>query len=264
MIPFHKAFLLPALSLALSACAPEFHQAENPGAKPFNQLELAGNACGPAALLNSYRFGKPQWRKLSETPPGLSDRERIRAIARGPAMRESSSLPGRARWSRHGINLTDLRDVANEIAQPHMLPAISEETLFLKPGETQQAMLLRVRSRLARSLDAGFPPILSIRRFVKRDGQWTAIQGHFVTITSVPGAIESNQGSFPVKYIDPWGGKFHEGTISINATAFMTEDPARNPNLQVVFPDATVGERLVRPGGETILAVSAVLGRFWK
>jgi len=262
MIPFPKAFLLPALSLALTACAPEFHQAENLGAKPFNQLDLAENSCGPAALLNSYRFGKPQWRKLSETPPGLSDRERIRAIARGPAMRESSSLPGRARWSRNGINLTDLRDVANEIAQPHMLPSISEETLFLKPGESQQAMLLRVRSRLARSLDAGFPPILSIRRFVKRDGQWTAIQGHFVTITSVPGAVASTQTSFSVKYIDPWGGHFREGSIAINASAFMTSDPALNPNLQAIFPTVIAGKRSVRTGEETVLAVSAVLGVF--
>lgn len=262
MIRFHKAFLLPALSLIIASCAPGFHQAENLGAKSFNQLDLAGNACGPAALLNSYRFGKPQWRKLSETPPGLSDRERIRAIARGPAMRESSSLPGRARWSRNGINLTDLRDVANEIAQPHMLPSISEETLFLKPGETQQAMLLRVRSRLARSLDAGFPPILSIRRFVKRDGQWTAIQGHFVTITSVPGAVASTQTSFPVKYIDPLGGHFREGSIAINPRSFMTTDPAMNPNLEAVFPTATAGKRFVRPGEETVLAVSAVLGIF--
>lgn len=229
---------------------------------PFNQLDLAGNACGPAALLNSYRFGKPQWRKLSETPPGLSDRERIRSIARGPAMRESSSLPGRARWSRNGINLSDLRDVANEIAQPHMLPAISEEMLFLKSGEKQGAFLLRVRSHLARSLDSGFPPILSIRRFVKRNGQWIALQGHFVTITSVPGSIASAQTSFPVKYIDPWGGNFREGSIEINGQAFMGEDPTRNPNLQAVFPTAIVGKRLVRGGEETVLAVSAVLGRF--
>jgi len=262
MIPFHKAFLLPALSLFIASCAPDFHQAENAGAKPFNQLDLAENSCGPAALLNSYRFGKPAWRKLSEQPPGLSDRERIRAIARGPAMRESSSLPGRARWSRNGINLSDLRDVANEIAQPHLLPSVSEETLFLKPGETQQAMLLRVRTRLARSLGSGFPPILSIRRFVKREGQWTAIQGHFVTVASVPAAVASNQGLFPVKYIDPWGGHFRNGTIAINPRPFMNNDPARNANLEAVFPTVTAGKRFVRPGEETVLAVSAVLGFF--
>ena len=143
-----------------------------------------------------------------------------------------------------------------------MLPAISEETLFLRPGETQKAFLSRVRSRLARSLDAGFPPILSIRRHVKRGDRWVTIQGHFVTITSVPGNIVGTDDSFPVGYVDPWGGNFREGTIAINNRAFMSGDPARNPNLQAVFPTAVVGKRLVRSGEESVLAVSAVLGIF--
>jgi hypothetical protein len=263
MIRFPKAALSLTLSLALGACAasPEFHEAQNLSAQPFNQLDLAGNACGPAAFLNSCRFGSPAWRKVSETPADLSDRERIRAIARGPAMRESSSLPGRARWSRSGINLSDLRDVANEMRRPHSLPMISEQTLFLKPGESQQAHARRVRSLLARSLDAGFPPILSIRRYVKRNGNWTAVQGHFVTITSVPGNIAPTQGSFAVNYIDPWGGRFREGKISISSRPFLAREPANNPNLEADFPDVTVGKRFVRSGEESILVASALLGR---
>ncbi len=260
MIRFPKRLLPLALSICFTGCAPQFYRAENPDAKPFNQLDLAGNACGPAALLNSYRFGKSQWRKLSETPPGLSDRERIRAIARGPAMRESSSLPGSARWSRNGINLSDLRDVANEISRPHMLPAISEETLFLKSGESQRAFLLRVRSRLALSLDAGFPPILSIRRFVKRNGQWIALQGHFVTITSVPGSISSTY--FPVEYIDPLGGKSLSGKIAISSTSFLGGEADENPNLEAIFPDSKAGMRFLKPGEKSYLAVSAALGIF--
>lgn len=257
-----KLALLPALSLFFSACTPAGYQAENLDAMPFNQLELAGNACGPAALLNSYRFGKPAWRKLSEEPPGISDRERIRTIARGPAMRESSSLPGRARWSRNGINLTDLKDVANELGEPKGLPRVSEETLFLKPGETQEDFLRRVRSRLATSLGNGFPPILSIRRFVNRKGQWIALQGHFVTVTSIPGSIASNEKSFPLKYIDPWGGNFREGSIAISEDAFLGDNLSRNPNLEAIFPYAIVGKRSVRSGEKTVIAVSAVLGRF--
>lgn len=260
MIRFPRA--APLLSLVLAACAttPAFHEAQNPGGKPFNQLDLAGNACGPAALLNSSRFGSPAWRKISETPPSLTDRERIRAIARGPAMRESSSLPGRARWSRAGINLSDLRDVANEIARPHSLPPISQQTLFLKPGESQGAHLNRVRILLARSLDQGFPPILSMRRYAYRGGQWTFVQGHFVTITSVPG--NPSQGSFPVKFIDPWGGRFREGSISVSGRSFLGKDPAESPNLETVFPDVTVGKRHIRAGEESILVASGVLGRF--
>lgn len=254
----------PLLSLVLVACSttPAFHEAQNLGAKPFNQTDLAGNACGPAALLNSSRFGSPAWRKLSETPPNLTDRDRMRAIARGPAMRESSSLPGRARWSRAGINLSDLRDIANEMARPHSLPPISQQTLFLKPGETQEAHLRRVRTLLARSLDAGFPPILSVRSYVKRGGQWTSVQGHFVSITSVPGNLASTQTTFPVKFIDPWGGRFRDGNISISVRPFLGKSPEENPNLEAAFTDVTVGKRHIRSGEESILIASGFVGRF--
>ena len=262
MTRFPKNLLLLALSFIIASCAPDLYEAENLSAEPFNQLELAGNACGPAALLNSWRFGKPRWRKLSETPAGLSDRERIRAIARGPAMRESSSLPGRARWSRNGINLIDLRDVANEMSQPHQLPPISHQTLFLKHGDSQRAHLSNIRSLLARSLADGFPPMLSIRRFVKRGGEWVVVQGHFVTITSVPGGLASDQSSFEISYIDPLGGDFQTGTIAVSPTPFLGEDSARNPNLEAVFPESKAGMRFIRPGETSYLAVSAALGRF--
>jgi hypothetical protein len=166
-------------------------------------------------------------------------------------MRESSSLPGRARWSRAGINLSDLRDVANEMARPYSLPPISQQTLFLKPGETKEAHLHRVRTLLARSLDEGFPPILSVRRYAKRGGQWTSVQGHFVTITSVPGNTAPGQTSFPVKFIDPWGGRFREGNISISFRPFLGKSPAENPNLEAVFPDVTVGKRHIRAREES-------------
>lgn len=255
-------FLLPVLSVWVAGCAPEAYQAENLSAKPFNQLDLAGNACGLAALLNSYRFGKPAWRNLAETPPGLTDRERIRFIARGPAMRESSSLPGRARWSRNGINLSDLRDVANELSAPHLLQPLSQEEFFLKQGQDQASLLRHVHDLFSHSLKKGIPPILSIRRFAKNGDDWRAIQGHFVTIVSVPGKIPAGEKFFAVRYIDPWGGTLREGSIKIRQTAFLGSDPSANANLEAVFPTATVGKRRVEAHEETMLAVSAGLGHF--
>ncbi|QTN33884.1 hypothetical protein HZ994_16715 [Akkermansiaceae bacterium] len=250
--------LFPLLSLALAACTPvpDFHLAQNLSAKPFNQLDLAGNACGPAALLNSQRFGKPAWRKLSEQPPGLSDRERIRAIARGPAMRESASLPGRARWSRSGINISDLRDVANEMARPALLPALTNSTLVISPIEGKDSHLRRVHANIARSLSEGIPPILSIRLYAKRNGAWTSIQGHFVTVTSVPGSIEPGAASFPVRVIDPLGGKFREGNIAIS------REPGMEFFAEAKFPGITIGKSSLRPGEKSYLAVASALGRF--
>jgi hypothetical protein len=255
MIRFHRA--APLLSLLLAACSttPAFHEAQNTAAKPFNQLDLAGNACGPAALLNSSRFGSPAWRKLSETPPDLTDRERIRAIARGPAMRESSSLPGRARWSRNGINLSDLLDVANEMARDAQLPALTSETLLISPIENKEAHLRRIHGKLARSLAAGVPPIVSLRLYVKRNGTWTHLRSHFVTVTSVPGRIEHGAAKFPVGFIDPLGGKFREGHIAPGS------DPGIDFFAEANFPSITLGETSIRPGEKTYLAIAGGLGR---
>ncbi|MFK7849359.1 MAG: hypothetical protein AB8D78_00135 [Akkermansiaceae bacterium] len=263
MIPVLKRFLLLLSPSFFFSCAsaPDFYTAENLSAKPFNQLDLAGNACGPAALLNSYRFGSTRWRKLAQGPPESSDRDKIRAIARGPAMRESSSLPGRARWSRNGINLSDLKDVANEIAYAQNLPPVRQETLFLKPGETQKSHLARVHSLLTRSLANGFPPIISIRRFVLRNNSWTAVQGHYVTVTSVQGRIPRGQDHFSVSYIDPWGGKKYEGIIKTYPEAFLADLPDKNANLEAAFPATTAGKRFVRKGEKNLLAMSGFLGR---
>lgn len=255
-LPLRLAIL--SLILLASGCAPSapFREAQNLSAKPFNQLDLAGNACGPAALLNSYRFGEPDWRKLSEEPLGLSDRERIRAVARGPAMRESSSLPGRARWSRNGINISDLRDVANEISAGKYLPHLKNSTLVASPNEAREKHLRRLHSKLANSLSRGIPPILSVRLFAKRAGKWTPIQGHFVTVTSVPARLEHSATSFSVKFIDPMGGKLREGAIQIGA------DPAINFFTEANFPGVTIGRASVRSGEDSYLAAAAVLGYF--
>lgn len=258
MILFPKRFLPVVLSSLLFACAPAPTDllAESSGERPFDQLDLARNACGPAALLNAWRFGNPRWRTLAENPPGSTDRERIRSIARGPAMRESSSLPGRARWSRNGINLLDLRDVANEISQPEGLPRIFHETFFLKPAETQQSLLARVHKQIAKSLSSGFPPLLSIRHYEKRGETWQANRGHFVTVTAIS-RIAGN--SFQVKYIDPLGGKFCTGEIRIGNTPFLGEISRRNPNLEAILPETKIG---TSSGNQGYIAVAAAIGQF--
>jgi hypothetical protein len=65
-----------------------------------------------------------------------------------------------------------------------------------------------------------------------------------------------------VKFIDPWGGRFREGNISISGRPFLGKNPAESPNLEASFPDVTVGKRQVRAGEESILVASAALGRF--
>jgi hypothetical protein len=71
-----------------------------------------------------------------------------------------------------------------------------------------------------------------------------------------------NATAFPVTYADPWGGKICHGSISIptrNVLAAMTVD---SPCLEAIFPQASVGKKLIRLGESSVLTAVAVLGRW--
>lgn len=235
--------------------------------QPANQLEVAGNACGPTALLNAFRFGNKDWQRASDAATGDTDKQKIYTIIREYGMRPSNHIKGRPRWSRKGVNLADLCDIANEMTRGRFLPQVSQEVVFLKPGEPQEKLLGRVRQLLETSQKKGLPPVISLRRYVRRakDGgppAWTILDAHFVTVTLVPGRLEKDARSFPVTYVDPWGGKVSQGSIAISDSAVLADTAATTPCLVADFPQASVGKKLVRPGESTALTVAAVLGRW--
>ncbi len=236
-------------------------------AVPVNQLTVAGNACGPAALLNSFRFGNAGWRQVSGEIAGKNDRERVLTVIREIGMRPSNSVPGRPRWSRRGVNVADLRDMANEITAAYWLPQVREDMCYLKPRETPEKLLVRVHSRLQTSLAKGLPPVLSLRRHALRvqsgrAAQWATIDAHFITIIAVPRRLEKNARSFPVRYIDPWGGRFCEGEIRIPTESVLPDAKGRPSCLEAFFPQTSVGAKLVRRGEPTVIAPAAVIGRW--
>ncbi|MCU0752806.1 MAG: hypothetical protein MUF86_02905 [Akkermansiaceae bacterium] len=250
-----------------SFAAPPLREAPNPAAAPANQLLVAGNACGPAALLNAFRFGAPHWQRVSAAVKGDDDRARILTIIREIGMRPSKHLPGRARWSRQGVGLSDLRDMGNEMIMGHALPQLAEEVFFLKPRETPEKLLRRVHKRLDTSLAKGFPPVLSLRRHALRTqpgkpAQWVVIDAHFVTLTAIPHSLEKNPRSFPVRYIDPWGGRHCEGVIRIPGLPLLAGADGTATCLEAVFPETKVGLDRVRRGDTSALVLSAAIGRW--
>jgi hypothetical protein len=247
--------------------APPLREAANPAAAPVNQLTVAGNACGPAALLNSFRFGNADWQRASNSITGKNDRERVLTVIREIGMRPSASFPGRARWSRRGVNVEDLRDMANEMTADHWLPRVGDDLCYLKPRETPAKLLRRVHSRMRTSLVKGLPPVMSIRRHVLREQsghgfQWISIDAHFITLISVPDRLEKNALSFPVRYIDPWGGRFCEGEIRIPSQPVLPDASGRPSCLEAVFVHSSVGAKLVRRGESTVIAPAAIIGRW--
>lgn len=247
--------------------APPLREAANPTAVPVNQLTVAGNACGPAALLNAFRFGNADWQRASNAITGKNDRERVLTVIREIGMRPSASVPGRPRWSRRGVNVADLRDMANEMTSGHWLPQVSEEICYIKSRETSEELLGRFHRRLQTSLAKGLPPILSLRRHALRvqsgqAAQWTSIDAHFITVITVPSRLEKSARSFSIRYIDPWGGRFCEGEIRIPAETVMPDGKGRSSCLEAIFPQTSLGEKLVHRGESTVVAPVAVIGRW--
>lgn len=249
--------LLLSVSLAwLAAFGVQVARAQEmrdlPAGKTVDQLCISGNACGPAALLNALRSAEGAWRAVADRMPGKGDRGQLRYLIRAYGLRPSESLRGRPRWSRNGINVNDLTVMANEVCSGGF--HLKWKSVVL--GFTARDLKL-AHDRMEDSLDRGLPPIVSVRRFVHRKVgdryMWLPLEGHFVTVISVPKKLPRGATSFAVRYIDPWGGKTQAGEIHI-------ETPPSGCGLIANFPHAKVGKSKVRPGERTVLVGAAVLG----
>ncbi len=258
------SFLFTHLS---SLAAPPLREVPNPTAISANQLDLSANACGPTALLNSFRFGNTDWQKVSNSIKGDTDKKQINNIILKVGMTPSNSITGKNRWTRKGVNVSDLNDAANDITLGKGLPPLDQAILFLKPGESLEQLLHRCHQLLDDSLVAGLPPILSVRRYALRSEKggkptWIVIDAHFVTLYSLPQYLDKGDKSFEISYLDPWGGKIHPGTISIPTRPLLAEVAAGSPCLEAIFPDAAIGKRYVRQGELTILSLAAAVGKW--
>lgn len=250
------------IALLASCASTEMRLAPRPDAEPVNQLDISGNACGPAALLASSRCGSVAWQTAAGSLPGSGDREKLRYWIRRHGLRPSTTLKGRMRWTSGGINVEDLTAAANEMNQPLYLPPLGHDDLFRRDGEGGAAQLNRARSRLERSLAKGIPPLLSLRRFALRDGTWIPIQGHFVTVTGVPRGIPRGENSFAIRYLDPLGGKACEGVIRIPGSSLLARPGQGSPCLEAVVPASGFGKKTVRRGDESAVVAAAVIGRW--
>ncbi len=260
--------LLLSANLAFAAEPPPLRYAPAiAGAAPANQLAVAGNACGPAALLNAMRFGSDPWRAVAAEIDGENDRQQLLTIIRRHGMRPSPHLGGRPRWSRRGVNVADLHDIANELIDGRRLPALRNDILITRDGESPGRLLARSHGHIETSLARGFPPVMSLRRFALRETagegmEWTVIDAHFVTIIAVERRLPRRADHFVVEYIDPWGGERRSGRIAIPERPLLVPAGSTSPCLEAVFPDANVGRDRVRKGETTAITASALIGRW--
>ncbi|MCU0795829.1 MAG: hypothetical protein MUF31_07830 [Akkermansiaceae bacterium] len=254
--------LLPILSslVLIVSLGADDRWAPQAVAGPINQLVVSGNACGPAALLGSLRCGDDDSRAIYAAVPGNNDRSRLLYLIRTLGLRPSVSLRDRARWTRQGINPEDLHAIARELSEstgqqpPRMLG------LHAPAGTKGTKTLQTVHRAFRDSLADGFPPVLAIRRYVLRKGQWQMLDGHFISIVRVPERLDRSATSFSLTYFDPWGAKKREASIEIPSRPFLSQDPAKPGALELRAPEADVGKSKVRSGEFTLLAPTVMIG----
>lgn len=247
--------------LSLSPARADERWAPHAAAGPVDQLEVAGNACGPAALLASFRCGSEKWHATPERIPGASDKSKLLYIIRAHGLQPSASLRNRKRWSGDGINVEDLSEIAGELAAIGGLPAPRTRSFLRKGRESPAGQLDRLHDRLRDSLKAGFPPVLSLRRYVLRGGDWIAIEGHFVTIVMVPEKLPRKSESFKFTYFDPWGGRKCRGTFQLPSVPVLADEDQRSPFLEARVPEARIGRAQVKNGEKTVVVPTVMIGR---
>lgn len=261
-MPHLRRIEILLIALAASCSAAELRKAPNAGAAPVNQLSVSGNACGPAALLASFRFGNESWQAAARSLPGTTDKEQLTQWIKRHGLRPSATLKGRMRWSNGGINVEDLVVAANEMNRSLYLPTLAIDDLFRRKGETPLHLLKRTREHLDRSLTRGFPPVLSLKRFVLRNGVWTPVQGHFVTVTAVPAKLAKGESGIRISYVDPWGGRRCEGVLKMADRAILAADAGSSPCLIAEVPASNIGKKDVKRGETSVVVPAAVIGRW--
>lgn len=221
---FRLLWKITACCFLLSQCAPSGPAtAANPDAKAANQLAIAGNACGPAAALNSLRFGSTPYQAAAQAIPGENDRSQLRHIILKHGGTWSRHVPQRYRWSRRGINAADLTDVINELTRTSNARSVQLQI----PNGT--SAFEKSYTQLAQSLRSGFPPVVGLRRY---EGVKT-IDSHFITILQVPDHLDHNATEFPIRYVDPMGARSLQGIIRAQHGKQHTQLIAEMPNTPV-------------------------------
>jgi hypothetical protein len=270
-----RASRILGASLLAGCCHFAVARADVP-VKAANQLEVSGNACGPTALLNSFKFGNTSWQKAAAALPGSTDREKIIYWIRRYGKQPSATLKGRNRWTRAGINGEDLLTAANEEAKAEFLPELSMQGLLdveesrweqalrrfswgkpastLKPG--QQVLLSRARKSLAQ----GFPPLLTLRRYALEDGRWVTHEGHFVTILSAE--EDPGKGLVRLRFIDPWGGKTATAEVRVTEAALLQKGSGLAEGLQVESEILNIGKSRLTGKQDSVVIAGNLIGRW--
>ena len=220
--PARSAAAVALLAMLAIATFPVRAGAQEPQDKPavLTQAEVGDNACGPCVLINSLARGDAKLKSLLDVIPGETRHDQVRHIIKKYGSKPSEEYKGKKpRYQEtSGITWIDMRHIVNELFADYELDPVQGTYLDRGKKEPLAEHLKRVHRLLARSLKAGFPPLLSVRSFYAKDqgkeGKeflWEGLHGHWVTVVDIQPDLADNEKGFRFGYADPSTGKIEYG-----------------------------------------------------
>ena len=267
-----SSFLLVYFTVTTNSFAADSLDAAHLDAQIIDQKPIHALGCGPIALLNAYRLSSDAWRettqKVTATP-----QQGFKYFTKTYCSRFSRNSYLKRRWDeKNGIRPDDLTEAINEFHNKVKLPTVSLKALFLKNEQNHHELLVELHTHIGRSIQHGFPPLLSVSRFARINSpsgghRWAELSSHFITLTSIPRELEANPQSFSFDYVDPWGGEKSTSKFTISESTFFANDITNRQNKQLkknptlVIPKGTlgVGAGLVSSNTPQVVAVTHLI-----
>lgn len=187
-----------------------------------DQRSINEFACGPCCIVNSITHSEPGAGLTVQHLDGESGAEKARFIIDRYGSRASASHDDSVRINGRftGMSPEDLVLTFNEILDDGGCEMnVAGAFLNRRPDESIQGNLTRVHSLIRGALDAGLPPLFSVRAFVARQKEgdsaplWHALTTHYVVIDSVQDELRPNESAFSFQYLDSFTGQRELGYI---------------------------------------------------
>lgn len=187
--------------------------------KTIDQMWLSDMACGPAAVLNSMRFGPPEYQQLFDELPGNTGLEKLDYVVRVFGSKPSDDYESGTRIrSLGGMSADDLKHFYMDLLKGNKaIPTISGVYLDRLKFESDQHFVWRIHKFLTQSIKKGVPPIIHVWAvapdFSGIKPLWGGIASHFITINLIQDQLDNEELGFYFKYIDPNGGTLRSGYL---------------------------------------------------
>lgn len=234
------------------------------------------NSCAPASLLSCLRFGAAPLQRIYRQLPGDEATDKIAHLVEEYGGRPSVVDPAKT-WfgADRGMFSEDILEMANAVLDAHGAAPLTGEYADRAEGEPLAVHLRRVHAWLVHSLDAGVPPIISVRSFAVQhdadDFRWEGVASHAVLVTRVPRELAPNVRGFTFEFVEPSGATVEEGYVRIeevrpySAIRGSGDKDFRwitgSPFLLVEAPVLDMGQAAEEWSARTIVTLNYVIGR---